>query len=229
VDVDCNAGAPKTKFVIDSKNEFNMKDIEIKNPGRYNISVMFGQSTGIEPTQAFDEFHVVEKICNDSNLKDRSHCFVKSYESCESAYMTQQFTTENGDTISLTAVVESWYNCTIRVYTENSRGEHSPFNGIRSICENIIINENSMNFEKCNNVDYPPIMFTVQNSELNSKTLECYALFDCNSVNQNFEECINSYQYGFTVKSMCQFSNVTVNDGCVDITFSDDSRMASCD
>jgi hypothetical protein len=62
-----------------------------------------------------------------------------------------------------------------------------------------------------------------------SKVLECYALFHCDHTKQNFEECINSYQHGFTVKSMCQFSNVTVNGGCVHITFPDGTGMISCD
>jgi hypothetical protein len=229
VDVDCNTGQPKTNFVIDSKNESEKPSISIKNPGRYNVAVMFDKSTNFEPTQSGKEFHVVEKICDDSDPKDRAQCFVESYKSCQSSYMTQQFTTENGGIVNLKAIVESWYDCTLRVYTENSLGEHAPFNGIRSICENMIVDENSLNFENCNNADYPPIMFTLQDSKLDSKTLECYALFHCNDKNQNFEKCINSYQHGFTVKSMCQFSNVTVSDGCVDITFSNDSRMISCD
>jgi len=231
VDVDCNTGQPKIDFVIDSKNESEMSSISIKNPGIYNIGITYYRSppTHIEPTQYFTAFHVVEKICNDSDPKDRAQCFVESYKSCQSSYMTQQFTTENGGIVNLKAVVESWHDCTLRVYTENSLGEHTLFNGIRSICENITVDENSLNFENCNNADYPPIMFTLQNSELDSKTLECYALFHCNDKNQNFEECINSYQHGFTVKSMCQFSNVTVNDGCVDIIISNDSRVLSCD
>jgi len=187
VDVDCNAGAPKINFVIDSKDKSNMTPIGIKNPGTYYISAMFWQSTGIEPTQAFDGFHVVEKICDDSDPKDRSQCFAESYESCESVYMTQQFTTKNGGTVYLEAVVESWYDCTLRVYTENSLGEHTPFNGIRSICKDVTINENSLNFENCNNADYPPITFILQDSKSESETLGLTSILKLTISNQSFD------------------------------------------
>ena len=54
INADCNAGEPKTKFVISSNDKSNMKSILIKNPGRYNVSVMFDKSppTHIEPTQS---------------------------------------------------------------------------------------------------------------------------------------------------------------------------------
>lgn len=73
--------------------------------------------------------------------------------------------------------------------------------------------------------DYP----ITEDNYTESKVLECYSLFHCNSTKQNFEECINSYQHGFTVKSMCQFSNVTVEGGCVNIKFADGTGMISCD
>lgn len=94
----------------------------------------------------------------------------------------------------------------------------------------------TVSLENANNLGY--YEFTVLPKKVDSsitvgsdesKVLECYALFQCDSMKQNFDECINSYQHGFTVKSICQFSNVTVSDGCVDITFSNDSRMISCD
>jgi hypothetical protein len=74
--------------------------------------------------------------------------------------MAEKFATENNGTIFLNAIVESWNNCQLVVYTENSLGEHTTFHGIRSVCSNVIINENSLNFENCNNADYPPIIFT---------------------------------------------------------------------
>ena len=70
---------------------------------------------------------------------------------------------------------------------------------------------------------------SISDNSTESKVLECYALFHCDSTKQNFEQCINSYQHGFTVKSMCQFSNVTINGGCVNITFPDGTGMTSCD
>ncbi len=69
----------------------------------------------------------------------------------------------------------------------------------------------------------------IPNELSDSKLLECYDLFHCDSAKQNFEECVNSYQHGFTVKSICQFSNVTVNGGCVGIPISNDSRIMVCD
>ena len=68
-----------------------------------------------------------------------------------------------------------------------------------------------------------------ENNSTESKVLECYALFHCDSTKQNFEQCINSKKNGFTIKSMCESSNITINDGCINIKFSDGTEMNSCD
>ena len=163
VDVDCNTDAPKTKFIIDSKDESNMENISIKNPGRYAVSVLFSKSTNIEPTQKGDGFHVVEKICNDSNPKDKAQCFADAFDSCTSAFVELVTPTGEGDGILITGVVESWYECSLRVYTDHTQDRYKGHSdGTRSICDGIIINDESIIFENCNNADIPPIRFDKQ-------------------------------------------------------------------
>jgi len=162
----CFANTPMKEFVLDfQKNDTTYGHVGIKNPGTYAIGVEFERSATFEPTQGGKSFHVVEKICDDSDSKAEAQCFAESFELCKSSYMSQQFFAENGGLVSLKAIIESWNDCQLRVYSENSLGEHTPFNGIRSVCENMTVNENSLNFENCNNADYPPIMFPIQNSE----------------------------------------------------------------
>lgn len=151
--------SPMTEFVYDAEKEMGIKygNTGIKNPGTYNIGVEFERGI-MEPTQGGYTFHVVEQICNENNTKANAQCFVESYNSCKSAYTTQQFPVENDGIVSLVAIVESWNDCQLRVYTENSLGEHTEFNGIRSTCQNVSVKENSLNFEDCNNADYPAIL-----------------------------------------------------------------------
>ncbi len=153
--------SPMTEFVYDAEKETGTKygNTGIKNPSTYNVAVEFERGI-IEPTQGGYTFHVVEMICGGNNTKANAQCFVESYDSCKSAYTTQQFLTEKGGIVSVRAVVESWNDCQLRVYTENSLGEHTQFHGIHSTCENVSINEDLLNFENCNNADYPPILLS---------------------------------------------------------------------
>jgi hypothetical protein len=154
---DCNTGQPKTNFVIDSKNESENPSISIKNPGRYNVAVIFDEFTNFEPTQSGKEFHVVEKICDDS---DKVQCFSDSFDTCTSAYIKTSFSTVEGDPIYVIGVVESWYDCKLRVYldtTQDRYGGHST--GIlRSICDDVIVKEDYWTITGCNNFDVPPKM-----------------------------------------------------------------------
>lgn len=163
IDVDCNTGVPRTEFVIDSKDESHTKSIAIKNSGRYNVSVMFEKSTGIEPTQAFDGFHVVEKICDDSNPKDRAQCFADAFGSCTSSFAEFVFPTGEGDGIIVTGIVESWNDCNLRVYTDRTQDRYKrDSSGTRSICDGIMIDDESISFENCNNEEIPPLRFDQQ-------------------------------------------------------------------
>ena len=162
-DADCNTGASKTKFVIDSKDNFNLENINIKNPGTYVVGVTFGSSTGFEPTQASDGFFVVERICDESKPKDRAQCFADAFDSCTSAFVEMAFPTGEGDGILITGVVESWYECTLRVHTDHTQDRHKGHSdGTRSICDGLSINEESIIFENCSNEDIPPLRFDQQ-------------------------------------------------------------------
>ena len=151
--------SPMTEFVYDAEKETGTKygNTGIKKPGIYNIGVEFERGI-MEPTQGGHTFHVVETICNENNAKTNAQCFAESYNSCKSAYITQQFPADDGGMVSLVAVIESWNDCQLRVYTENSLGAHTLFHGVRSICEKISIGEDSLNFENCNNANYPSIL-----------------------------------------------------------------------
>lgn len=162
VDVNCNAGAPKTKFILDSKDESNVKSIGIKNPGRYNVNILFDKSpsTNFEPTQSGKEFNVVEKICNDSNPKDKVRCFSDSFDSCTSSYIKTDFSIGEGDSIYVIGIVESWYDCKLRVYLDTTQDR---FRGhstgvLRSICEDVIVKDDYWTITNCNNFDVPPKM-----------------------------------------------------------------------
>lgn len=163
VDVDCNSEATKTKFVIDSKNESQFENIKIKKPGRYNVGVMFEKSTNFEPTQSGKEFHVVEKICNDSSPQEKATCFSDAFDSCTSAFVEFALPTGEGDGILITGIVESWYECNLRVYADHSQDRYrGDTTQTRSICDGISLSDESILFENCNNENTPPIRFHKQ-------------------------------------------------------------------
>ena len=165
IDADCRSGAPKTNFIIYSENNANIKPIEIQNPGRYNVGVLFEKSppSHIEPTQSGKEFHVVEKICNDSKPKNKAQCFEDAYYSCTSAYGEFAMPTGEGDAILYTGVVESWFDCSLRVYSDHTQDRYKGHSdGTRSICDGITIDDESIIFENCNNEDIPPLKFDKQ-------------------------------------------------------------------
>ena len=164
----CVANAPMKDFVFDAQKEqgTTFGHVSLKSAGHYGVAVEFEQSSNFEPTQKGDDFFVVEKICNDvPEVKEHARCLADSFDSCTSAYLTQSFPGENGGTVFVTAVVESWNDCRLTVYTENSLGEHAPYNSIRSTCNDVAVSDNMLLFEECNNAEYPPISLASQNSK----------------------------------------------------------------
>lgn len=158
----CIAGVPMKEFVIDSKKEYDTTSVhgKIKNPGLYAVAIEFEQSDNFEPTQSGHQFYVVEKICDDSNTKDKVHCFSDSFDSCTSAYIKTDFPTGEGDPIYVIGVVESWNDCKLRVYldtTQDRYGGHST-GVLRSICEDVIVKNDYWTITNCNNFDVPPKM-----------------------------------------------------------------------
>lgn len=156
----CVANEPMKNFVFDIQKEegTTFGHIKINRPGNYGIAVEFERG-GFEPTLGGHNFIVAENICDDADVRKQAQCFSDSYGSCQSAYMTQRFQEESGGIVSVKAVVESWNDCRLVVYTENSLGEHTPFNGIRSTCENLHVTDYSISLDECDNAKYPPILF----------------------------------------------------------------------
>jgi hypothetical protein len=156
----CIANVPMKDFVFDAQKErgATFGHISLKKARHYIVAVEFEHGSGFEPTQKGHDFFVVENICNDiADSKRQAQCLSDSFDSCKSAYMTQSFSETNGGTVSVVAVVESWNDCHLTIYTENSLGEHTPYNGIRSTCKEMTVEEDALLFEGCNNADYPPI------------------------------------------------------------------------
>lgn len=163
--VQCVANVPKEKFEIKHPEGAKiLGNTGIKNPGNYGVSVSFEKSTSIEPnTTSGKEFHVVEKICNDQNPKDKAQCFTDAFNSCTSAYIELVLPTGEGDGIFVTGVVESWNDCKLRVYTDHSQDRYKGDTyEIRSICDLIILDGESITFQNCNNEDIPPLRFDKQ-------------------------------------------------------------------
>ncbi|MCV0372340.1 MAG: DUF4362 domain-containing protein [Nitrosarchaeum sp.] len=185
----CVANAPMKNFVFDIQKEqgTTFGHVTLNKAGHYIVAVEFEQNSNFEPTQKGHDFFVVEKICNDiSDAEEQAKCLVDSLDSCESAYLAQRFPDNSGGTVSVVAVVESWNDCRLRVYTENSLGEHTPYNGIRSICNIAKVDGHSLLFEECNNAEYPPISLTSQNSKhcnnsVGQPDFECFV--------DSFERC----------------------------------------
>lgn len=161
----CIANTPTKEFVSDIQKEYGTTygHVGVKNPGTYGLGVEFERTTGIEPTQSFKGFHVVEKICNDQNPKDDAQCFADAFDSCTSAFVEMAYPTSEGDGILVTGIVESWNDCNLRVYTDHTqdryRGDSA---GTRSICDGMTINNESISFENCNDEEIPPLRFDQQ-------------------------------------------------------------------
>lgn len=183
----CVANTPMREFVFDIQKEHGTTfgHVSLKEPGHYTVAVEFERGSGIEPTTKGHQFFVAEKICNDiSDAKKQAQCLLDSHDSCESAYLTTRFPESSGGMVSLSAFVASWSDCSIIVHTENSAGEDTPYNGIRSMCNDVSIKDHTLNFEGCNNAKYPPISLTSQNIQ------------DCNhnSGEPDFECFIDSFE-----------------------------------
>jgi len=161
----CIAGVPMEEFVFDIQKEYGTTygHVGIKNPGTYTVGVEFEKSGNFEPTQSGYSFHVVEKICDEQNSKDKAQCFADAFDSCTSAYIELVFPTGEGDGIFVTGIVESWNDCNLRAFTDHTQDRYKGnSNGIRSICDGIILDEESITFENCNNEDIPPLRFDKQ-------------------------------------------------------------------
>ena len=160
----CIAGVPMKEFVSDIQKEYGTTygHVGIKNPRYYGIVIEF-ESINFEQTQGGHGFYVVEKICNDKNPKDKAQCFADAFDSCTSAFVEFATPTAEGDGILITGVVESWNDCSLRVYTDHTQDRYKGnSDGTRSICEGITINDESIVFENCNNEDIPPLRFDQQ-------------------------------------------------------------------
>jgi len=59
--------------------------------------------------------------------------------------------------------------------------------------------------------------------------LECYALFNCDITNQYFKGCIGAKKDSLTINNICSNSNITIDNGCVEIVFPDGSKTIECD
>ncbi len=156
----CVAGIPMKEFVFDIQKDQGTTygHVKLKNPGLYVVAVEFERSDNSEPTQSGHNFHVVEKICDSQNFKERAQCFADSFDSCTSAFVELVFPTGEGDGIFVNGVVESWNDCSLRVYTDHTQDTYkSHSDGTRSICDGIMINDESISFENCNNADIPPL------------------------------------------------------------------------
>jgi len=185
----CAANYPMKDFVFDVQKEYGTTfgHVTLNKAGHYIAAVEFSQSSNFEPTQDGHDFFVVERICNDiSDAEEQAQCLTDSLDSCTSAYLAQKFPEKSGGIVSVVASVESWNKCRLVVYTENSLGEDTPYNGIRSICNAAKVDGHHLLFEECNNAEYPPISLTHKNSRNcnNSLGQPDYACFV-----DSFEQC----------------------------------------
>ncbi len=160
----CIAGVPMKEFLIDSQKEYGTTSVhgKIKNPGTYTVTVSFDRPIQNFPTTVSKEFHVVEKICNDSDPKDKAQCFSDAFDSCTSAFVELAIPNGEGDEFLITGVVESWHDCSLRVYTNITENRQQRHSETRSICDGMSINDESIIFENCNNANLPPIRFDKQ-------------------------------------------------------------------
>ncbi|MBM2820062.1 MAG: hypothetical protein HW410_1744 [Nitrosarchaeum sp.] len=162
--LDCIAGISMKEFVSDIQKEYGTTygHVRVKNPGYYGIVVEF-ESNNYKQTQGGHGFHVVEKICNDKNSKDKAQCFADAFDSCTSAFVDLAYPTGEGDGIFVTGIVESWNDCNLRVYTDHTQDRYKAnSSGTRSICDGVMINDESITFENCNNEEIPPLFFDQQ-------------------------------------------------------------------
>jgi hypothetical protein len=160
----CIANTPMSDFVFDIQKKMGTTygHTGIKNPGNYIVAVEFERG-GMEPTQGGHGFHVVEKICDEQDPKDKAQCFVNAFDSCTPAFVELAYPTAEGDGIFVTGVVESWYDCNLRVYTDHTQDRYKGHSdGTRSICDGIVLDDESIIFENCNNEDIPPLRFDQQ-------------------------------------------------------------------
>lgn len=157
----CDANLPKKDFEYSGRSSTGSTIFEhpgINRPVRQHISVTYEHGT-MGPTIGGKSFHVVEKICDYPDIRHEAECLSDSFDSCTSAYLQQVNTLGEGHIQLVTAVVESWYECNLRVYTEFleinetnlTRDIHDYNLQKRSICDGITIQEGSWVIYGCNN------------------------------------------------------------------------------
>lgn len=165
IHTDCVANAPKKDFVWDAqkKRGTTYGHVGIMHPGRFPVSVEFGNSGNFEPTQAGHTFFVVENVCDQQDPKERAHCFVDSYNSCMSSFAKFAHPTGEGDGIIVTGIVESWNDCALRVFVDHTRDRHMrEVYETRSICGSITLDKEAVMFEDCTNTGIPPLRYDQQ-------------------------------------------------------------------
>lgn len=166
VDVLCAANNPMQDF-HSTPTGSEIERPGIKNPGTYGVNIVYEHGAGFEPTQGGHGFHVVERICDDTNAKTEAQCFVESFESCKSSHIQQRFYSVEGDPIIVTGIVESWNDCKLRFYMDTTHDRHGGHSAgiLRSICKEIIVGEESWQIENCSNFDLPTLLYNLQDDE----------------------------------------------------------------
>lgn len=73
-----------------------------------------------------------------------------------------------------------------------------------------------------------PIGLENENVESERKILECYGIFNCNVSSQYFESCIGAKKNGVTIEQLCLDSDITIDNGCATIVFTNSTKIVSC-
>lgn len=61
------------------------------------------------------------------------------------------------------------------------------------------------------------------------KTIECYNMFHCDSPNMDiFSRCLDGKINGTTIKEICANADITIDDGCVSVSYQNNVKMERC-
>ena len=178
ISMDCNTDYKPENFVEEYpiSNE-DVKPFAIDVLGTYNVIVEFDIYDLLTKETVSDEkrFHVVEKICDDTDAGIAAQCISDSFDSCTSAYLQHFFTTVEGDPIFVDVIVESWNDCNLRVYMDTT---HDTYGGqssgiLNSVCQEIETADQYWHIHDCDNFDLPPIVYDQQRN-IREKTCEAF-------------------------------------------------------
>ena len=62
------------------------------------------------------------------------------------------------------------------------------------------------------------------------KTIECYKMFHCESYGPNAtSSCLDSKINGTTIKEICANADITIDDGCVSVSYQNNVKMLRCE